>query len=203
MNKYLLNMPENLQMNPQVLGKIYQDLFGEKQGTFVEIGAFDGWSWSHTYTLARLGWKGYYVEPHPVYFQQCVELHKGHPNIECYNVAVSDAVGYTELYVKDATSTIVYDAAAEFGEVPKDGALRVPVTLMDSLLMRWNHPEIDVLVIDVEGSEPAVLEGFTIEKCLPKLAIVETHELSGWPHRGHDGINHKSVKCDEWFLGKK
>jgi len=54
------------------LDEIYLKNFGYKtDGTFVEIGAYDGHSISNTSFLADIGWKGIYVEPVKEYYEKC------------------------------------------------------------------------------------------------------------------------------------
>ena len=68
---YTKGMPHNLQMEPSVLADIYARMFPLSGGTFVEVGAFDGWSYSHTVCLAQLGWRGLYIEPVPEHAALC------------------------------------------------------------------------------------------------------------------------------------
>ena len=47
------------------LDAIYDQYFGDKIGSFVEVGAFDGMTYSNTWHLANRGWYGVYIEAHP------------------------------------------------------------------------------------------------------------------------------------------
>lgn len=44
-------------------------------GTFLEIGGFDGESFSNTATLADIGWTGYYIEPIREYADRAAARH--------------------------------------------------------------------------------------------------------------------------------
>lgn len=59
------------------------------------------------------------------------------------------------------------------------GVASVDLTTLDRLLPVVFPGTIDLLVIDVEGYEKEVLEGFSsLEDLLPKMIIIELHEMS-------------------------
>ena len=75
------------------LGELYEKLFGQRRnGRFIEIGAYDGESFSNTSFLADLGWHGIYVEPVQQYAQICARRHQSY-NIRLLNCAVGDRPG--------------------------------------------------------------------------------------------------------------
>jgi len=196
---YIKGMPHNLQMGQGVLASIYARIFPINGGTFVEVGAYDGWSWSHTVCLAKLGWRGLYIEPIPAHAALCEETHKEHPDITTVCCACGATERKTNLYIKDATSSFVLNkAAAAFG-VSKDIKMEVQIRVLNDILVEQVVDVIDVLVIDVEGFEIEVLNGFDIAKYKPRLAIIETHELSGAPFLNDEGVNETSVFCDAYF----
>jgi len=53
---------------------------------------------------------------------------------------------------------------------------RVRVTTVDRLLDKHRFPSLDVLAVDVEGTELAVLRGANLARWKPKVLIVETWE---------------------------
>jgi len=196
-------MPHNLQMSPQFLANMYAELFPLERGTFVEVGAFDGWSWSHTLCLAKLGWKGLYIEPQLACAKLCEETHKDHPNITTVCCACGAIEEQADLYIKDATSSFVLNKVADILGLSKDVKECVQVRLLDNVLREQGIDAFDVLVVDVEGFEIEVLKGFDIVRYHPQLAIIETHELSGEPFRNAEGINETSVFCDAYFTKAK
>src|SRR5579885_680685 len=65
-----------------ILGGLYEHLFGERtDGTFVEVGAYDGETYSNTSSLADLGWRGVYVEPVPSSVARCRQRHARNPRV--------------------------------------------------------------------------------------------------------------------------
>jgi FkbM family methyltransferase len=59
-------------------------------GSFLDIGAYDGKTFSNTLRLAELGWSGICVEPAPSIFATLFNLHKDNANIQCVNAAIID-----------------------------------------------------------------------------------------------------------------
>lgn len=134
----------------------------------VEAGANIG---AHTLPLAhQVGPRGvvYAFEPQrPIYEILCANMAlNGRQNVRCRCEAVGDAAG--EIIVP----SIDYDAEANFSGLSLGGyqsGERVPVVTIDSLEM----PRCDLIKVDVEGMELAVLRGAaqTIERFHPILYV--------------------------------
>lgn len=160
------------------LDEIYNHYFPNKtDGIFVEVGAYNGIIFSNTYHLAKLGWTGYMFEPHPRLVKECMENYK---NLNCniYNIGVSNKKGEMTLYDGDALSTTSAEQVKEYKKISwakgqKYTPIKIKVDILDSLL---NVETIDILVIDTEGTELDVLEGFDIKKFKPEMCIIEAHE---------------------------
>lgn len=60
-------------------------------GTFLDIGAADGKTFSNTRKLAELGFEGVCIEPSPKMFVQLMDLYKDNPKVKTVFGAVSDA----------------------------------------------------------------------------------------------------------------
>jgi FkbM family methyltransferase len=67
---------------------ILQHLGHLKTGRFLDIGAYDGQTFSNTLALAERGWSGVCIEPSPANFIRLMALHKERPTIELVNAAV-------------------------------------------------------------------------------------------------------------------
>jgi len=130
----------------------------------------------------------------------CVDTHKDRPSITtvCCACGAGEKLSKT-LYIKDATSSLVLNAVSKAHGVTGEDKINVRIRRLDSVLKEHSITRMDVLVVDVEGFEIEVLNGFSIAKCPPKLAIIETHELSGAPFLDNEGINRTSVFCDTYF----
>jgi len=185
-----MNYPidENMLEGTQIpgLGDIYMQHFGYiTDGYFVEFGAFDGYHWSNTYPLAQIGWSGLLVEPHPEYYLQCKARYADNPRIEVVRFAVGRESCVTELYIGGSISTIKKEMIAIYNDLDwskiagldEQKSIRVAMTTLDILLDGHNVlPGFELLVIDVEGAEIDVLDGFSILEWQPQMCIVEAHE---------------------------
>lgn len=164
---------------------LYAEHIGYKaNGAFIEVGAHDGLNWSNTWGLALAGWRGLCVEANPAYADACRATYAAHPAVETVCVAVGREAGTANLFLSGSTSTIkpeivgIYNGYGELQGGSLDRFIPVEVVTLDTLLSERHWPaRYDVLVVDVEGAELDVLEGYTLPRWRPTLAIVETHAL--------------------------
>jgi FkbM family methyltransferase len=155
-------------------------------GFFVEVGAFDGEWWSPCRTLAIAGWSGIFFEPQTRAWLKLSRNYKSHDDkIKCVKKAISDFIGTTELFLGGSASTIIPDIKELYLDVPgldqtglgHDKNEIVEVSTLDIELASLRAPGgFDVLVIDVEGSEIDVLNGFNIAAWSPGLVVIEAYE---------------------------
>ncbi len=153
-------------------------------GEFVEVGAYDGYLASNTWGLARAGWKGLYIEPVPEHADMCRKNHAKHRNVEVVNVAVGSDDGETDIMVAGPLSTIDSAQAAEAVDIglltqrELSNRIRVPIRRLDALLSEHGANQgFDLLVVDVEGAEEQVFEGFDVAEWQPAMLIVELTDL--------------------------
>lgn len=168
-----------------ILHNIYNKVFGYKDtGVFIEVGANDGKTGSFTYNLGRVGWKGINCEPIPRLHALCCENTKDFKNIINLQTAVGDKE--TQLDIIDAGTLSTMDVTTlnvylnthwskpNFARPVKH---KVNVQTLDSIiennLTQEESTNIDLFVLDVEGFEESVLNGFSIEKYTPKIIIIE------------------------------
>ena len=172
---------------------IYNKYFENKtNGVFVEVGAFDGISYSNSSPLVKCGWKGIYIEPVKEYFER---LHNnlGHnKNLTLLNCAISDTEEEKNINVMETLSTLndnmipIYeniDWAIPSTKILKKEKITCKklTTVLDENLMDQN---IDVLIIDVEGYELNVLNSLDFNKYSPNMIIIELED------------NHESFQTD-------
>jgi FkbM family methyltransferase len=161
------------------------DLFdGQLDGTYIECGAFDGQTFSVSWIFEALGWTGLLVEGTPARAQQCREVR---PNSRVEHAALSrrGSSGTTKFTVVEgpagdvlsflSTSDEHRSRVAQQGGKPVE--VEVPLTTMDNLLDE-KMPTIDWAVIDVEGGEAELLDGFDLNKHRPRVLIVEDNYMS-------------------------
>jgi FkbM family methyltransferase len=154
-----------------ILDGLYQHLFGQRRtGQFVEIGAYDGETFSNTSGLSDLGWRGIYVEPIPSTFEQCRTRHAANSGVVVLNIAIGATSSVAFMVDQGPMTQIVSGAPA--------GAIKVEVRRLDDVLAEQGQaPGFDLLVVDVEGFEGEVFAGFDLERWRPTVIIIELSEL--------------------------
>ena len=165
------------------LPEYYEQYFGTKSnGIFVEVGAYDGDSFSNTSCLSDVGWGGLYIEPVPQFAQACANRHKGNTRVLVAQRAVGEP-GFVTLYVGGTLTTTKKGHVDAYNEIDwakghhRGESIQVKRDRLDKLMKRGGiNPEFDVLVVDVEGSEYEVFETFSLAEWRPKMMIVELED---------------------------
>ena len=140
--------------------------FRKGKGKLLEIGAYDGKSFSNTLALIELGWCATLVEPSPVVYPVLKELHKDNPLIDCHNVAIGTESGTFPFWDSngDAVSSL-YEEETKAWEAQgvKFTKVDVPVITYQELIERSQWKSFDFVNIDVEGDTL----GFDILRMIP------------------------------------
>jgi FkbM family methyltransferase len=165
-----------------------------RDGFFIEVGGADGYTQSNTWHLEQeLGWKGVLVEPNNEAFEICRE---NRPNSKVFNAALIShdnpikeiTMMHRRVYSEDPglMTSVKYSPiwdnpawsakASALDEEEIRYEFLVPACTLDSLLEPLDIKTIDFFSLDVEGFELEVLKGFSIEKYLPKVLLVEWHD---------------------------
>ena len=161
-----------------VLRHFFRD---RRDGVFLDVGCYKWRELSTTYYLEKhLGWSGIAVDaladfradwkrnrPRSHFFQYVVSDHSG-DEVVFYEAQGSEGVSSTS---RDWVVNFFRD---RFPNVKPDiREHRVPTITLDDLLTREGVEEIDLLSMDIEGSEPAALAGFDIQRFHPELVLIE------------------------------
>lgn len=165
------------------LASIYRLYFGEPSPdrTVVEVGAFDGYSYSNTWQLARMGWRTLLFEPVPAHAELCRRRYRGLDNVSVHETAVGAAPGTISMRVGGEYSTAHADTAHTYEGLAYASGKLTTTTIdveqapLDDLLEPLLGPNqrIDLLVVDVEGYETDVFDGFDLDRHRPLMIIVE------------------------------
>jgi len=177
------NVSQTCQVND--LDTILTRYFGyPSEGFFVEVGAFDGESFSNTSCLADHGWGGIYVEPVEEHYDACLRRHEKNEEIAVVQCAVGSEDKTIDLYVGGPLTTSDPEQVKRYSEI--DWAQHIPFSkraeveqvTLDSLLDYFDiEPgQIDLLTVDVEGREADVFEGFALNEWNPKMMIIELED---------------------------
>lgn len=176
---------------------------------FVEVGAFDGETFSNTSGLADNGWRGFYIEPIKEYYELCVDRHKNN-NVVVSNVAISDYNGDLEISKAGDISSASKETIEFFesGIIPFFKGKHINskekvrcLTLNEYLLNNNIKPNFGLLVIDCEGYEWQVIKEFNLDYYYPRMIIIELHEESAeW--LSNESILENTKKCIELLESK-
>jgi FkbM family methyltransferase len=159
------------------------DIFaGKLDGFFIEVGAYDGYTLSVTYPFESVGWRGVLIEALPQRAEQCrlrrphsrivhgALSHRGSSGTTTFTTIVgaegSDMLSYLSTH---ARHTRLIDSRDD-----RRQTVTVPLTTMDDVLK--DHPPstpIDFAVIDVEGAELDLLDGFDLDRFHPRVLVIE------------------------------
>jgi len=164
-------------------GLLEKYLGARSSGFFVEVGAYDGLLHSNTVGLARRGWHGVLVEPHPISAKKCRENYQLFPNITIEEYAITSRGGEVQK-LRDAgtlssTSTVVqglYEKLEWSKRALSNSFFEVETKTLDDILESYSPKKLDLLAVDVEGAEEAVFAGFSINHWRPTVLIVELTE---------------------------
>jgi FkbM family methyltransferase len=158
---------------------------GRRGGVFVDIGAYDGETFSNSLFFERsMGWTGLCVEPLAAAFAKLAATRKA----ICENVALADFEGEADFVEADdeggpfqkmfsgLSATLDPRDVSRIALMTKSRVTtRVPVTRLSTLLDKHGIREIDYCSIDVEGGELAILSEFDFERFPIKVLTVENN----------------------------
>lgn len=193
----MFEITKNCQIQRKILFHVYNVILGGKtDGTFVEVGAFDGVNYSNTYGLLKSGWLGLLIEPDPSSIEK-LKYNLKELNYKLFPFAASNKSGQIKLYQNEEFSSAVPNKVLGIGskKFKRDNFTLVETKTLDQILV--GIETYDLLNLDVEGYEIEVLKGYDISKHNPKVAIVETHDKNP---KCKDGIKEF---CDIYFLKNK
>lgn len=175
-----------------LLDKKIENFVNFDNGFFVELGANDGVSQSNTYYFEKYrGWNGVLVEPIGQKYLECVKNRSNKNQIFC-NACVS--FDYNKKFVEMTYSnlmTVSNNLESDIKNLSKHAGRGIKhlkegeinynfgslADTLNNILLKSNAPKkIDLLSLDVEGSEIEVLKGINHKKYRFKYICVETRD---------------------------
>lgn len=154
-------------------------LFAGQVGTFVDIGANHPFLDSNTYYFYLRGWRGVNIEPNP----NAARLFQAHrPDDTTLSLAISDDEGELPFFevanAENSTGLSSVDrSTVEAYRVEGGYTITervVPVRTMRSLIVEHRIEPPDLVSIDVECHEAAVIRGIPLDTWRPKVFVVES-----------------------------
>ncbi len=169
-------------------------MLSKKDIYFVQIGANDGVTNDPMHKfVTTFGWHGVLVEPGPVAFERLKANYENDGNLTFVNAAISEKDGFRTLYtvrIDDGT----FRGAHMYSSFKKEVILRqtrwvpdiadrieeiqVRCISMETLLREVGAAHVDILQIDTEGYDFAILKMIDFSKFQPSIICYEHAHLS-------------------------
>jgi FkbM family methyltransferase len=142
---------------------------GTKEGFFLDIGAYDGITFSNVRRLAELNWFGICFEPSPKIYPVLKKNMEQFEKVLCRQVAIGTENGKVDFYDSngDAVSTTCtahvekWKSAVNF-EAPVKVQMESIVEVLDDAIELYG--QIDFLNIDIEGVNIELFRAITPEQ---------------------------------------
>lgn len=156
--------------------QVIRSYFGNHVGTFLDIGANDGRTFSNTHALALFGWAGVCVDASPRAFQSLQGTYKENERVHLIHAAVTTKDGTVKL--DEASDTLVSsmvpggrDRWANYGFQWQE--VEVPAITFATLLERSPVKTFDVISIDVEDHDIDILKQIDLSSVGCKVLCIE------------------------------
>ena len=167
---------------PDVEQGLVRRFFGDRPGTFVDVGANDPVVDSQTWHLEQRGWTGLLVEPDPDCCRRLRERRTG-TVVERACSSPANAGKTLQLHRAGAHSTVEARPIARGTAVPQE-VVEVRCDTLDAILREHGvRPGFELLSMDIEGHELPALEGFDLARWRPQLVLLEDHVTHLDKHR--------------------
>lgn len=151
---------------------IIQNILGPIQ-SFIDIGANNGLLFSNTYFFAQKGAAGLCFEPSPAVYKTLKRVHRGNRQIVCINEAIANTSKKAKLYESGYSgllSSLQKEALSETISETNEVFAR-PLSYWLDIYPQFNS--VDLLSIDVEGSELDVIKGIDFSLFYAKIVVIE------------------------------
>jgi FkbM family methyltransferase len=159
-------------------------------GVFLDVGSLDGLRFSNTWLLEESGWSGICVEAHPSYFNL---LKSNRPNSICVSAAAGDDDKENvdiSLNFRGSLTTLNFkledyfkkDYSEWYGDRDEksvnnflNGTHKVKMKKLDTIIEEntIKNQKIDLISIDIDGSEELAFKGLNLLKWKPTLLVLE------------------------------
>lgn len=148
-------------------------------GSFLELGAYDGWMESNTLHLEQcLGWRGVLIEGHPTH---ATWLRGNRPAALSLGVAICPRHGHVNFSSRVGTTAgipgLMDRAVRERFRLRESSTTPVPCGPLGAWLALVGMRSVDLFVLDVQGAELLVLQSLHWSQLSVGVLIVECKRL--------------------------
>ncbi|MFM7107001.1 MAG: FkbM family methyltransferase [Planctomycetaceae bacterium] len=160
-----------------------REIFGRRRsGLYVDVGCYHPRKYSNTHALHRRGWHGINVDMEAAKIRMFRMVRPRDWNVVA---AVSDVPGTVRMYrTRDfGLETTIDEAVARRvrDRLPANAAcetVEVPARTLEDIIASspFNAERIDLLSIDAEGHDFAVLRSLDLDARRPEVIVIEEHD---------------------------
>ena len=193
--------------------KALEELFskdGDEEKFFIEAGAFDGIGLSQTLRLELLGqnWTGLLVEPHQEPYQM---LRSKGRNAWTLPTCLSRTIHVETVEFQNPIGTAccgaIDDDLSAYKDVPMGDSFEIQCFPLYSVLRAIDRTKVDLLALDIEGSDLQVLQTIPFDKIDITVIILESRfidadELRRFLNK-YGYVFYKRVNIDDIFIKAK
>ncbi|HRH26089.1 MAG TPA: FkbM family methyltransferase [Candidatus Paceibacterota bacterium] len=154
-------------------------MHGQKSGTYIDIGANNPRFLSNTYLFYKMGWKGLCVDPNP----SKINAHKIFRPKDIAVICGAGPKGTLTyyLYSDDGLNTSSEETMESYAKKGIQPIKKIETSLFplhELAKAHLPHLPIDILSLDTEGNDMAILTSNDWSVCSPRYIILETLEYS-------------------------
>ena len=145
---------------------IILNYFQSHKGTFLDLGANDGVTFSNTRALAELGWTGVLIDASPKAFKKLEANYKDRLNFHLYNLAIGRMNGILKFHESGSligtddvalVSTFHKHEMDRFKSAVQYEEIEVKCLTWSAFLAGCPIKDFDFISMDIEGNEMDVL----------------------------------------------
>lgn len=167
------------------LSQIIEGCFGRDTNRVVlEIGAYDGFTFSNTWGLLHQGWKGILIEPVQDYFDLARRNIARFQNATVYCFALGEMTGETNFYKlgpytsrSHSQVTTIYNSSW-YEDHSTIEEITVDMVSIEDFVLRYLDRVPDLVVIDVEGYELPIVSSLLSKGIYPQMMISELNGMA-------------------------
>jgi hypothetical protein len=217
-NEIIIDKPDNLKalnlkndyqiyysqiMQDRIVSQLYNThSLSNKQGIFVEAGAYDGETWSNTLYLERFkNWTGLLIEPSTNNYKI---LKSKNRNSYTLNACLSGNNKNQVQYVEAGPFSITTFNKNDINNLKNVTCYSLAKVLKRFLgILKTNENIIDYMSLDIEGGEKSVIESFPWNDFRINLMSIEYNQnstLYKWIIDFMEKFNYKEIFVDDkWY----
>lgn len=157
---------------------IILEYFLNRQGKFLDIGAYDGVTFSNTKALSELGWGGVLIEPSPTNFVGLMRNVSGENNI-LVNAAIALQGGIVEFYDSngDAISTTEKSHMKKWSEYTSFKKIYVNTVTIEDVINNFGNA-FEFINIDVEGTSVNIFNSIANKFQFSMVCVEHDNKIS-------------------------